>query len=211
MQAEYSGTIEQGGVQKGIFLLESGERIYYPIAHLVPEDQTFIKELSSKQSTSSASSSQTGESSASIRYSSAFEKSFGGKLVALNGHKLNRGQLPKNVEYYAFYFSAHWCPPCRKFTPKLVDFYDKNKSDEQNFEIIFVSADRSAKDMLEYMRWGKMGFPALNYGEKVPSVYALPGNSIPCLVVTDATGKVLKHSDKDGRNDTLKFLASKAK
>ena len=23
-----------------------------------------------------------------------------------------------------FYFSAHWCPPCRVFTPNLKTFYD---------------------------------------------------------------------------------------
>ena len=25
------------------------------------------------------------------------------------------------------YFSAHWCPPCRGFTPKLVEWYGKVK------------------------------------------------------------------------------------
>ncbi len=29
----------------------------------------------------------------------------------------------KDKKLVLFYFSAHWCPPCRGFTPKLKDFY----------------------------------------------------------------------------------------
>ena len=48
----------------------------------------------------------------------------------------------------AFYFSAHWCPPCRQFTPMLADFY----GEVDNVEIVFVSSDRSPEDMLSYMK-----------------------------------------------------------
>ena len=37
------------------------------------------------------------------------------------------------------YFSAHWCPPCRQFTPQLVDFYNKKKGTPEEFEVVFSS------------------------------------------------------------------------
>ena len=40
------------------------------------------------------------------------------------------------------YFSAHWCPPCRGFTPKLAEAYQKLKANGKELEIVFVSSDR---------------------------------------------------------------------
>src|SRR5438270_4822719 len=54
------------------------------------------------------------------------------------------------------YFSAHWCPPCRKFTPNLVAYYNKNVAAHPDFEILFVSNDKSPSAMEDYMREQQM-------------------------------------------------------
>ena len=49
----------------------------------------------------------------------------------LQGHQLLNGQRQvfaaqealDEVDIICYYFSAHWCPPCRQFTPVLADFY----------------------------------------------------------------------------------------
>nr|KAJ0215262.1 hypothetical protein LSAT_V11C300112340 [Lactuca sativa] len=39
-------------------------------------------------------------------------------------------------KHVLLYFSAHWCPPCRAFTPKLVETYHEIKNKHNNFEVI---------------------------------------------------------------------------
>ena len=92
----------------------------------------------------------------------------------------------------AVYYSAHWCPPCRAFTPELVKFYDEAKARHPEFELIFVSSDHSAREMKEYMIWGKMNWLALDYSQrKLPVLKSLSASGIPYLIVLDAEGKVL--------------------
>lgn len=98
-------------------------------------------------------------------------------------------------EFYLFYYSAHWCGPCRRFTPKLVAFYNVMKRQGHDFELIFVSSDRSSKEMLEYMEKTKMQWPAVKFNKtenRLVSGYG--GSGIPCLVVTDRNGALLFHS-----------------
>ncbi len=117
-----------------------------------------------------------------------------GKLVPLDKKKLN------GVKYYAVYFSAHWCPPCRKFTPDLVSFYKRTKRQHPEFELVFVSSDKSEEKMVDYMKEYYMSYPALNYetgkGHNALGKYASGG--IPNLVFIDAEGKVLSSSYVDG-------------
>jgi thioredoxin-like negative regulator of GroEL len=47
------------------------------------------------------------------------------------------------------YFSAHWCPPCRQFTPQLASLYKQAKAAGRKFEVVFVSADREESGFKE--------------------------------------------------------------
>jgi nucleoredoxin len=118
------------------------------------------------------------------------------------------------------YMSAHWCPPCRKFTPQLVAYYNKIGATHPEFEILFVSHDKSSGAMEGYMRDEQMPWPAVSY-DKVAGNTALNkyfGGSIPCLVVVDETGKVIfdTYAGKNYRgpeavlNDLDQYFAGKS-
>ena len=96
----------------------------------------------------------------------------------------------------ALYFSGRWCPSCRKFTPELVDYYNRVAAARPEFEILFVSSDRSGPAMEEYMHDTKMPWPAVKY-EKIAEKEELKkykGDGIPCLVLVDASGRVISDS-----------------
>ena len=95
-------------------------------------------------------------------------------------------------KYTALYFSAHWCPPCRAFTPKLVEWYKEFKPKHANFELVFVSRDKDEAAQLEYMKETGMPWPAVKLAagkDQAFGKYAAGG--IPYLVLIDENGKDL--------------------
>jgi nucleoredoxin len=89
------------------------------------------------------------------------------------------------------YFSAHWCPPCRSFTPKLAEIYTKYNESGKKVEIIFTSRD---KDVDSYNKYRKtMPWLALAFENPINSnlatLYHLSG--IPTLVVLSSKGKII--------------------
>jgi thiol-disulfide isomerase/thioredoxin len=90
------------------------------------------------------------------------------------------------------YFSAHWCGPCRQFTPQLVKTYNAMKARNCPIEILFISADRSQEDMESY--FATMPWVA---GQSTPDLKALAGNGIPELIFIKTDGEIIT---KDGRN-----------
>lgn len=108
----------------------------------------------------------------------------------VDGKRVDYKKPATNPQYTALYFSAHWCPPCRAFTPKLVEWYKEFKAKHENFELVFVSSDESEKDQIEYMKEAGMPWPGVKFGEKKTAgldKYAAGG--IPYLVLIDENGK----------------------
>jgi nucleoredoxin len=107
-----------------------------------------------------------------------------------------------NKKLIAFYFSAHWCGPCRKFTPQLVDYYNRVAAQHPEFEIVFYSFDKSPFAFETYMREANMPWPAIDYA-KIKGKEALAknaGDGIPSLVLVDSSGNVISASQAGGQN-----------
>jgi len=95
-------------------------------------------------------------------------------------------------EFTAIYFSAHWCPPCRALTPKLVTWYKNTKTRFKNFELVFASSDKDEQAMMDYMKDDKMPWPAIRFDEKkAAGVGKYAAGGIPYLVLLDKDGKDL--------------------
>lgn len=131
---------------------------------------------------------------ASLVGAAPLAETVGDSLVRYDGKKLVDAPADalKDKKLIAVYYSAHWCPPCRAFTPSLVDFYEKTTAENPEFELIFVSSDRSEKDMAGYMDWGKMPFLAVDFDQIDQSpLRKHSARGIPYMVVLDADGNVV--------------------
>lgn len=120
-------------------------------------------------------------------------------LVGADAKKVEQARLLKN-RYILVYFSAHWCPPCRAFTPDLVKYYNENGGGK-DFEILFVSSDEDAAKMQAYMKEMAMPWVGLNFGstKKGELNKKYGGDGIPCLTVVDDKDQVVFHSYVDGK------------
>ncbi|CUG88003.1 thioredoxin-like protein, putative [Bodo saltans] len=94
-----------------------------------------------------------------------------------------------NLKYVLLYFSAHWCPPCQRFTPKLITVYNELRAHRNNdVDIIFLSSDKSEEQFQEY--FSTMPWLALPYDQRSVKT-RLSGKfkveEIPTLICLDCT------------------------
>jgi len=126
----------------------------------------------------------------------------GHKLMKKDGSLVEADTALKDKNYVLFYFSAHWCPPCRQFTPMLADFYKEDDVSDAGVEIVFVSSDRSQDDMLSYMKESHGDWLATEHGSelsnKLKQKFEVSG--IPMLVICKKDGSLIT---KDGRSQVM--------
>ena len=109
-------------------------------------------------------------------------------LVTPNGKEVRLADAVTG-KIVLLYVSAHWCGPCRQFTPQLSQFYQAHKAD---VEIIFLSADHDEDSFESYfktMPWKAVPYDS-NVREQLQAQFRV--SSIPRLIVLSSQGQVIE-------------------
>lgn len=188
-QLELVEVIGEADSKEGVFKMRNGRMVNIKQADLAEAD---VKRLADWKPAAAPASGAA----------SVFDEALDGNLVILDGKRLKKHELAsKPTKYYLFYYTASWCPPCQAFTPSLVKFYQANKPNNDEFEIILVTSDSEEKDMEKYAISKDMTWPhlKLSKADKFQKKFNHPGGGIPNLVLTDLEGKLIKTS-YEGKN-----------
>lgn len=130
-----------------------------------------------------------------------YKKLLGEKLVTKNG-EVNTVDHLKGKSHVLIYFSAHWCPPCRGFTPKLAEWYKEFIKSEKGkkAEVIFQSWDKDNEQFESYFK--EMPWVALPYKE-VNTFESWGISGIPTLVVLGPDGKIITKKGRNGVSEDI--------
>ena len=169
----------------------TGRKISLGINKLSPTDQVIVTNWKGKGSVSSTPKASPAKQAISPGLAEMLPE----ELLDSTGKKISRDELAGKT--VGFYFSAHWCPPCRAFTPNLVKFRDSNKDD---FEVVFVSSDKSPDAQMGYMKETGMKWYTLAHrsseANALKQKFGVRG--IPALIIVSPDGETVT---KNGRGD----------
>ena len=169
----------------------TGRKISLGINKLSPADQVIVTNWKGKGSVSSTPKASPAKQAISPGLAEMLPE----ELLDSTGKKISRDELAGKT--VGFYFSAHWCPPCRAFTPNLVKFRDSNKDD---FEVVFVSSDKSPDAQMGYMKETGMNWYTLPHRSSEANAlnqkFGVRG--IPALIIVSPDGETVT---KNGRGD----------
>lgn len=185
-------------VELGVVYLKTSDGSVKQIkkSNLTKEDQQLIAKLSDPFAAKKAA--EAAAEAALPKASDALYELFGKTLKNARGKKVSVDALANKT--IGIYFSAHWCPPCRAFTPSLVEFHNEMIQQGKPFEIVFVSSDHSKGEMYNYMKEMDMPWLALPFGDNHKGNLSekFRVNGIPKLVIINSNGELIT---ENGRGD----------
>ncbi|BFZ02755.1 hypothetical protein BsWGS_05794 [Bradybaena similaris] len=152
------------------------------------KNQASISDLAtSKKARKSSLDVQKTVTTSTLETVHPLEQLLGASVTNSSGLTVNPQSFAIENGVLGLYFGAHWCPPCRTLTPKLILLYDELKKGDRNFEVVFVSLDYSEESFTQY--FSKMPWYALDYSEldkrvEVAEHFDIKG--IPVLIILDA-------------------------
>jgi len=118
------------------------------------------------------------------------EALFGAKLQGKSG-EVSTSEALAGKTAVGIYFSAHWCPPCRGFTPKLAEWYGKDLKGK-GLEVVFVSSDRDEASFNGYYEehpWLALPYSDRDKKGELSKKFKVEG--IPTLVIVDGEGNTI--------------------
>ena len=111
------------------------------------------------------------------------------------------------------YFTASWCPPCRRFSPALVALYEAAKAEGSAFEVLMVPWDHDEQALRQYarthdMRWLAVAWEDRELADELSLRFDV--RHVPTVVVldVDAAGGARVLST-EGRTEVLEYAAGR--
>jgi len=127
-----------------------------------------------------------------------------GETLLTKGGEAKTAIALSGAKHVMLYFSAHWCPPCRGFTPQLAEAYQASGKAGSETMIVFVSSDRDENAFRDYysqMPWFALPFAARDQKNSLSQKFGVQG--IPSLVVLDGLGELVSDN---GRAEYKSYL-----
>lgn len=197
-------------LKSGAFLL-SPDQAQATVQRQAAQQQAIAQQAAADRAQAEARDQRAAASSAKMLARGTVQTWLKDQLVHCDGSSLkpfDSGKISQ-TRVFAFYASAAWCGPCKKFTPKLVTAYRALKEKYPELEVVFVSSDRNEFNMTEYMRAYRMPWPALKFRQTPSQLSAFLGRSIPWLVLVGDDGRPLSKNGVDGQYlDPERILAA---